>query len=201
MIKTIFFDIGGVVIPYDFRRAYAAIEASCPYKAAELPSRIRSTDLVTRFESGLLEPEDFFRQFSALLDLSIPYSQFCDIWSGIFLDRELVPERLLVALRARYRVMALSNTNALHFPRVLRSHPILHNFDAYVLSYEVKALKPSAEIYRQAIARAGCGPGECFFTDDVAAYVEGARAEGIDAVQFISVDQLEADLKSRGVEW
>lgn len=201
MIKAILFDLGGVVVPFDFQRAYAAIEASCPYAAAELPGRVRSTDLVTRFETGLLEPEEFFRQFAAHLDLRISYQQFCDIWSGIFLDHELIPEGLLAALRSRYRVIALSNTNALHFPRVRETHPILNHFDSYVLSYEVKALKPAAKIYQEAIARAGCLPEECFFSDDIPAYVEAAKAQGIDAVGFVSAAQLEADLRSRGVEW
>lgn len=201
MIKAIFFDLGGVVVPFDIKLAYAAIEPHCPYPAAEIPQRIRATGLVTRFECGLLQPEDFFQQLSAQLDLRASYGQFCDIWTGIFLRHELVPERLLIALRARYRVIALSNTNALHFPRVRQSHPILNNFDSYVLSYEVRALKPSPKIYQEAIARAGCRAEECFFTDDVAAYVEAARLQGMDAVQFVSAEQLEADLKSRGVVW
>ena len=63
---------------------------------------------------------------------------------------------------------------------------MLRHFDDLVLSYEVKAMKPSPLIYREAIARAQCRPEECFYTDDIAAYVEGARREGIDAVQFES---------------
>lgn len=201
MIKTLLFDLGGVLVPFDFRRAYAAIEPCCPYKGDELPRRIRSTDLFTRFESGLLEPEEFFRLLSSHVELNMPYSRFCDIWSGIFLDYELVPERLLAALHKRYRLIALSNTNALHFPRVRQTHPILNHFDDYVLSYEVKALKPAARIYEEAIARARCRAEECFFTDDIPAYVEAARALGIDAVPFVSGEQLEGELRLRGVEW
>jgi len=70
-----------------------------------------------------------------------------------------------------------------------------------VLSYEVKAMKPSPAIYREAIARAQCRPEECFYTDDIPAYVEGARREGIDAVQFQSCAQLERDLAAREIRW
>jgi HAD superfamily hydrolase (TIGR01509 family) len=84
---------------------------------------------------------------------------------------------------------------------VRESYPLLRHFHDFVLSHEVKAMKPSPAIYREAIARAQCPPGECFFTDDIAAYVEAARAEGIDAVQFTSLEQLEEDLRLRGVEW
>jgi putative hydrolase of the HAD superfamily len=79
------------------------------------------------------------------------------------------------------------------------AYPMLGRFDDYILSYQVGALKPSAEIYREAIARAQCRPEECFFTDDILAYVEAAREQGIDAVQFLSLAQLESDLRTRGV--
>ncbi|MEO7142398.1 MAG: HAD family phosphatase [Bryobacteraceae bacterium] len=199
MFKALLFDLGGVVISFDFQNAYAAIEAVCPHPAAEIPQRIRATGLLDKFECGLLDPEEFFHQFSAALDLRITFDQFRDIWSSIFLTHPLVPASLLARLRTRYRLIALSNTNALHFPLVRRSHPILDNFDAFVLSYEVKAMKPSPVIYQAAIATAGCRAEECFFTDDIPAYVEAARTQGIDAVQFISLQQLESDLKSRRI--
>jgi FMN phosphatase YigB (HAD superfamily) len=70
-----------------------------------------------------------------------------------------------------------------------------------VLSYEVKAMKPRPEIYRAAVECAGCRPGECFYTDDIPAYVEAARSLGIDAVQFESAAQTERELAARGIHW
>jgi HAD superfamily hydrolase (TIGR01509 family) len=68
-----------------------------------------------------------------------------------------------------------------------------------VLSYEVGVLKPHAEIYEKAIARAGCDAAECFFTDDLAVNVEAARKHGMDAVLFQSAAQLEDELRARGL--
>jgi HAD superfamily hydrolase (TIGR01509 family) len=62
-------------------------------------------------------------------------------------------------------------------------------------------MKPSPLIYQKAIEAAGCHPSECFFTDDIQDYVEGAKREGIDAVQFQSATQIEAELNERGVYW
>ena len=62
-------------------------------------------------------------------------------------------------------------------------------------------MKPNPRIYAEAIARAQCAPEECFFTDDIPEYVAGARAAGIDAVQFQSATQLESALKERGIKW
>jgi len=44
-------------------------------------------------------------------------------------------------------------------------------------------------------------PEECFYTDDIAAYVAAAQRLGIDAVQFESRAQLERELKARGICW
>jgi FMN phosphatase YigB (HAD superfamily) len=49
------------------------------------------------------------------------------------------------------------------------------------------------------MAKAGCRPEECFYTDDIAEYVEGARRMGIDAVQFQGAEQLESELLARGI--
>jgi HAD superfamily hydrolase (TIGR01509 family) len=70
-----------------------------------------------------------------------------------------------------------------------------------VLSYKVGALKPSPVIYSEALRLSQSEPYECFFTDDIPAYVEGARQAGIDAVQFVSQSQIERELRARGVSW
>ncbi len=200
MYKAIIFDLGKVLIHFDFKRGYRALEELCPYPAAEIPRRIGTTDLVQRFETGLVEPRDFVLQLCAILNLEAGYDRFCQVWSSIFTET-LVPESMLAGLAARYRLLLLSNTNAIHFAMIREHYPLLRHFDDFVLSHLVKAMKPSTVIYREAIARARCRPEECFFTDDVPVYVEAAKKEGMDAVQFLSLEQLEGELKARGVVW
>jgi putative hydrolase of the HAD superfamily len=201
MIKTVIFDLGKVIVPFDFKRGYQAISRICRYSPEEIPRRIGSTDLVQRFECGQVEPRDFVSQLCGTLDLEIDYDRFCEIWSSIFLRETLIPEAMLEGLSRRGRLLLLSNTNAIHFQMIRDNYPLLRHFDDYVLSYEVGAMKPSPRIYREAIARAACEPGECFFTDDIAEYVEGARAAGMDAVRFESAAQIDAELAKRGVAW
>jgi len=199
MIKTVIFDLGNVIVPFDFTAGYAGIERLCGHPMDEIRRRLRSTDLVTRFECGQVGPQEFVRQLSVLLDLKATYEEFCDVWTSVFRPETLIPDSLLERIHARYRLLLLSNTNDIHFSMIERTYPILRHFDDRVLSYRVGAVKPSARIYREAIARAGCLPEECLFIDDVPAYVEGARREGIDAVQFQSAAQVEEELKARGV--
>ncbi len=197
MIKAVIFDLGGVIVPFDFKRAYARMEGFCPYPAAEIPQRLRSTDLVARFETGRIGAEDFVREVSGILELRTTHDEFCDIFNCIFMRETLVPESLLERIREKFRLLLLSNTNPIHFSMIEQSYPIMRHFEDRVLSFRVGVQKPSPQIYREAIARAGCRPEECFFTDDVAAFVEAAQREGIDAVQFQSAAQIEQELTNR----
>jgi putative hydrolase of the HAD superfamily len=201
VIKAIIFDLGKTLVPFDFQRAYASIEKLCAYRASEIPQRLATSDLVLRFEQGLTEPRDFVRQLCHILQAQIDYEEFCRIWSSIFLPGTLVPESMIDGLRRRYKVLLLSNTNAIHFPMVRDAYPIVSHFDGYILSYEVKYVKPSPEIFQIAAERAGCAPEECLFIDDIAAYVDAAKRTGMDAVQFVSREQLEKEFQARGIRW
>jgi len=201
MIKTIIFDLGNVIVPLNFPAAYQAIAPMCGMEVADVPKKLGTTDLVPRFESGHVEPLDFYHQSSELLGLKLNYQDFCDVWCTIFLKETFIPEAMLVSLRERYRLLLLSNTNAIHIPYLREQYPLLRHFHHQILSHEVKMLKPGAAMYETALAHAVGAPEECFFTDDIAAYVEGARGHGIQAEQFLGLEKLEHDLRSRGVEW
>ena len=200
MYKAIIFDLGNVLVQFDFERWRQALEGFCPYGAVEIRRRIAATDLVERFETGLIEPPDFVAELSRILALDMDYADFCKLWSGIFTD-PLIPEAMLEGLAARYKLLLLSNTNAIHFEMIRENYPLLRHFHERILSYEMHAMKPRREIFQAALERCGCRPEECFYTDDIAAYVEAAQRLGIDAVRFESLAQLERELKARGICW
>lgn len=199
-LRTIIFDMGNVIIPFDFRRGYAAMEKHCPYPASEIPDRIRPTGLVQALESGHIEPRPFVEELSRVLGFQLSYEDFREIWSSIFLPDTLIPASLVEKLKENYRVMVLSNTNAIHIEMVTERYPILQLFDHLILSHEVKAMKPEPAIYAAALAHAQAAPAECFFTDDILDYVEGARRAGLQAEQFLGYDKLLNDLRGRGVK-
>lgn len=202
MIKTVIFDLGRVLVPFDFRRSYERFAARCEYTAAEIPERIRATNLVVQLETGQISPEQFVDGVHEALGIANgTFEEFRDTFNHIFLPETLIPEAMVEALRRRYRIVLLSNTNAIHYPMIEATYPILRHFDAKVLSYKVGAMKPSPKIYEEAIRQAQCEPGECFFTDDIPEYVAGAIAQGIDAVQFVNSEQISSELRARGVEW
>jgi putative hydrolase of the HAD superfamily len=201
MIKTVIFDLGCVLIPFDFQRGYRAMADKYGIVPEEIPAKLRPTGLVTQYESGQMSTPDFVARVGDLLGISTTPDEFLHLWSAIFERRTLIPESVPETLRENgYRVLLLSNTNDMHFRFIRENYAILRHFDDLVLSYEVGATKPSPKIYAAAIEKAGCAPGECFFTDDIEEYVEGAKQAGIDAVQFKQYEQLRGELLVRGVK-
>jgi epoxide hydrolase-like predicted phosphatase len=202
VVKAIIFDLGQVIIPFDWQRGFEALSRSSPHPPEEVRRRIKETDLFPVFERGKIEPRDLARRIGAALDLNVSYERFRELWSSIFLPETTVPESLLSRLRATgCRLLLLSNTDIIHFEWIMERYPIMRHFDHCVLSFELGFRKPEPEIYHEAIARAGCQPSEIFFMDDRPENVEGARQAGIDAVVFQSLAQLEQELTSRGVQW
>jgi putative hydrolase of the HAD superfamily len=193
MLKTL--------IPFDFTLGYAAMSRYSGIAIEEIRNRARSTDLVARFESGLVEEGDFIRQYTAQIGIDIPATDFRRIWNSIFFPETILPEQMIAALRKKYRMVLLSNTNSIHIAMAMREYPILSHFDARILSNVVKAMKPDPRIYQAALAAAQCKPEECFYTDDIVAYTDAAKALGIDAVPFESRAQIERELSARGVRW
>jgi len=201
VIKTVIFDLGRVLVDFDFMRGYKTMSAMSGLDVEEVRRRFHSSGIANEFESGVITEREFEERTQRMLGTSIPHERFEEIWFSVFLPGTLMPEAVVEGIRRNHRTLLLSNTNAMHFRGLKQQYRILDHFDAYVLSHEVGAMKPQPAIYEAAIRAAGCQPGECFFTDDVAEYAEGARRHGIDAVQFTGAAQAMEELSRRGVSW
>ncbi|KID56953.1 HAD family hydrolase [Pseudoalteromonas luteoviolacea] len=73
-------------------------------------------------------------------------------------------------------------------------------FDGAIVSAELGTLKPQPEIYHALMARYGLIAQETVFLDDMPHNVAGAKAVGMEAIQFESAQQGEFALKSLGLE-
>jgi putative hydrolase of the HAD superfamily len=199
VIRTILFDLGNVIVPFDIHRGYKALSANCGRSEQEVAVRIRDSGLYSVYETGKLSTPEFMDRFGSLLGLRANYEEFREIWNSIFFPETSTSEELILELKKNYRLVLLSNTNELHYGWIREKYRHLDHFDDYVLSYEVKAMKPDERIFAAAVAKAQCAPEECFFTDDIADYVAAARRFGIDAEQYVGEATLKEHLRRRGM--
>ncbi len=199
MVKSLIFDLGRVLVNVDFEMGYSRMAELSGLRIEEVRDRLHGSRLAYAFESGLMPSSEFAARVSELMGVSPSFEEFAELWYSVFHEGPLVPEEFIAALHERYRLVLLSNTNALHYEMLEQRLGVLKHFDAYTLSYKLGAQKPSQSIYRDAIVKAGCEPGQCFYTDDIGEYIDGARAAGMQAVQFRGFGRLKADLQAAGV--
>ena len=200
MHKAVLLDLGKTVIDFDLGRAYRKLAPFCPLSGAEIARRVAASGLAGRFVTGRIDGLELFRGLRERLLLELEFQPFVEIWNCIFTET-LIPEEALEGLASRYPLVLVSNTNALHFEWLRREKPFLRHFSHLILSHEAGAAKPDPAIFRLAIERAGCLPGECFYTDDIPPFVEAARDLGMDATQFTGWDGLRNDFARRGIGW
>lgn len=196
---SLVFDLGKVIIDFDPMRAIRRLEGRTPYSTAELLARMKETDAVVRFESGALTSEHFYTEIAAHLKLGVSFVEFIPIWSDIFMDELILDKPFFERLKPRYRLVLLSNTNAMHAAFLRNRFPVLDVFDSQILSHEVGAMKPSDKIYNAATNAARTTPERMFYVDDIPAYVEAASRLGWVAVPFQGKERLVRDMQALGI--
>jgi putative hydrolase of the HAD superfamily len=106
-----------------------------------------------------------------------------------------------LALKRRGLLTAiLSNMGDNVLASVEREFDWIHRFDALVWSFQRHMAKPGPAIYLRTLQELGVRPEEALFLDDKLVNVEAARALGIQAMQFSTVERLRADLVAAGLD-
>jgi putative hydrolase of the HAD superfamily len=70
------------------------------------------------------------------------------------------------------------------------------HFDVRVWSYQLLMTKPDPRIYTHTLTQLGIEPCEALFLDDRLENVETARALGMRALVFSTIEKLRADLRA-----
>jgi putative hydrolase of the HAD superfamily len=96
------------------------------------------------------------------------------------------------------RTAILSNMGDSVLENIEREFAWIHGFDVLVWSYQHGMAKPDRAIYEHALEQIGTAPAETMFVDDKLENVVAARAVGMKAVQFSTVDRLREELKAAG---
>ena len=103
-IRTLIFDLGQVIIPFDWKRGYGALAEYSPYPPEEIRRRIKETGLFGIFERGQVEAADLARRFSAVLEMNVPFEKFRELYSSIFFPETIIPDQMLASLHAHHRL-------------------------------------------------------------------------------------------------
>ena len=199
-IEALLFDLGKVLIDFNFETGVEALHASCSISRDRFEEVLWDETWIRSYERGEISTVQFHEYLCKTANLSMPLLDFQETWSSVFLPGLMVSEDLIASLKRKYPLILVSNTNEAHFEFLRSTYRVVDYFDHHVLSYKVGSLKPDRRIFQHAIAVANHPPEALFFVDDREENIVAARQLGIKAHQFKSESELIVALQDAGIE-
>lgn len=196
-MKTLLFDLGGVVVDYRGPERLAALTKGA-MSLDEAREALSTSANLHAFERGEIAPALFAHNAIAEWRLEVTPDFF-------IADFETWPERFLPdapdiirSLNDRFRLACLSNINIPHW-RQAKALGLPPLFEQAFLSHEMSARKPEPEIYQRVISSLGVDADDICFFDDSRSNVDAALEHDLKAFHVTPEGGIEQALKDAGV--
>ena len=164
--KAIVFDLGKVLVDFDYSIAARRIGAAGRMSFDDIQKYLSSSDLLIRYETGTISRREFYREVCDTTGFAGTLEEFGRFFGGIFTEMPAMTALHAALRRQGFPTYIFSNTNDLAVEDVREKFPFFANFDGYIFSYEVRAMKPDAKIYEALEKMAGKRGSELLYIDD-----------------------------------
>jgi 2-haloacid dehalogenase len=197
-IKTIIFDLGGVLIDWNPEYLYLDIFEGDRVKMNAFFEQVCTMDWNENQDAGYplsKATEDriaLFPEYETLI--KIYYGRWEEMLGEAITSSVQILKKLIND--PKFRVVALTNWSAETFPIALKRFDFLHWFEGIVVSGTEKTRKPYPEIYQITLDRFNIAPSETLFIDDNLRNIKGAEALGINGIHFSTPEKLITDLNN-----
>lgn len=184
MIKNIIFDMGNVLLRYDPEVCLNRFVKREEDRALIRRELFEGPEWV-QGDLGHITDEQRFDGVSRRVpqELHTELRQCAEQWHMCMEPVHGAKEFCAYAKEQGYRLYVLSNASSSFYQYFPRFAPFEY-FDGLVVSCDIHIVKPDIRIYQYLLETYGLVPEECFFIDDMAANVEGARKAGISGAVF-----------------
>lgn len=191
-------DLGNVVIDYSFDRAFTAWGRIYNRNPEELKDRFDFGKPFHALERGDMADGAFIAHAGRMLDIDFTRQGFLAGWEDIYIGLKPGVIDLLRSYQGRYRLVALTNTTALHeVTWEAKFGETLHElFERIFMSDKIRARKPEARAYEIVLDYLGVGPEQVIYLDDNPEFIKGAEALGIRSLLVSTRDEIEIGLSS-----
>ena len=182
--KVIIFDLGAVILNINYQNTIDEFTKLGVKNASSFYSKKVQADLFNQIETGKITAEKFLTELQKETN-NATINQVKNAWNSMLLDLPNERLELIKALKSKYRIYLLSNTNNIHidaFKKQLGNakwEDFCNLFDKMYLSHEVGLRKPNTEIFKHILNEQKLKAEEVFFIDDSPQHIEGAKKLGI----------------------
>lgn len=184
MIKTIVFDLGGVLIHLNGDEAMRRFSALGIPEIEKMLDPYLQSGYFLQVEDGSMSKDEFRDALSALSGRSLSHDEIGHAYMGFLQEVAAYKFDYIDELRKQYTVHILSNTNpyVMEFaesPEFLpNGRPLSSYCEHKFASCEMGMVKPHRGIFELMIERTGMNPAETLFVDDGPANVAMAKELG-----------------------
>jgi len=193
MIKTIFFDIGGVLLNIHPDRTIKQLSDVTNLTEQEIENSFPEI-AHHKYERGEISDAEFFKAVKNELPKSnnLTEKEFWYAWS-LLVGEETDVVKIMNRLTKKYPVWLLSNTNPYHIIEEDR-FKLFEKITGGIYSFEVGSRKPEEDIYLKALEIANTTAEKSLFIDDLIENVEMARSLKLNAIHFKSIKEFHFQL-------
>jgi FMN phosphatase YigB (HAD superfamily) len=184
--KAVVFDLGKVLLDFDYQRAARNMLPFCAITEKELTAAMNQSELLFRYETGLISTSEFFEEVRTVSKFCHELERFEPLFGDIFspiLEMISLNDRLQTAGIPTY---IFSNTNEMAIRHIREKYPFFENFSGYVFSFEHRSMKPDAKVYEVVERTAGLRGANLLYIDDRAENVAAGAERGWQTIHHTS---------------
>lgn len=200
MIKNVIFDLGNVLLDFNWRRLLERLgyEGETLEHIADATVRDNAWN---EFDRSALSDEEILASFIANApELEKEITNFFEHIGGVVEKYAYADEWVDSLKKKGYGVYILSNYPRRTYMQAREQLDFVDRADGAVFSFEVGMIKPELAIYKFLLDKYKLQANECVFIDDKEENLVPARELGITGIQCISRNQVLEDLSQLGVE-
>jgi len=190
MIKNVIFDLGKVLIDYDFDKFFQNMRFAPNARTLD-----EANEEILLFESGKFEKTGFYNIMKSIYGFDKTIDEFYKYWCDVFWE---IPQMIEIAksLNDKFNLYIFSNTDQAHFPYIWEKFPSIHFFgDNLMLSHELGHVKPDISAFDEVLDRFSLNPFETLFIDDRADNIQSAYAVGFATIHHTDIEDTKKELK------
>ena len=198
-IHAIVFDLGKVLVDFDYSIATRRIATRAKIAPKELGQSLLEGTLLLNYELGLLTTEQFYQTVCETTGFCGSLDEFGAMFGDIFTPIDPMI-RLHAALRQRgFATYIFSNTNELAVRHIRRNFPFFTSFAGHIFSYEHGAMKPDPKLYQVVETQSGCQGAGLLYVDDRPENIAAGAARGWQVILQETPEKTEQAVRTLGL--
>ena len=199
MIRVVAFDIGRVLLDFDYGIFVRRMAPRTRLDVSALDALLNQSPLLAAYESGQIDCAKFFRKIQADTGFNGTQEEFSALFEEIFTPIDAMMELHAQVVACGIPAWTFSNTNAMAVRHISRAYEFWARCAGHILSHEVGALKPDAAIYTTLESTTEATGYDIAYIDDLQDNVDAALKRGWSAVRYENPGQARVAFRKMGI--